>query len=77
MNERYAVDPDAPSDWRDLKLLLDQVGLQTGRFIAHYPSDWEFFVRKRFANATVLERKRVVELLARRPNSHASRAQHP
>ena len=67
MNERYAVDPDAPSDWRDLKLLLDQVGLQTGRFIAHYPSDWEFFVRKRFANATVLERKRVVELLARRP----------
>lgn len=66
MNERYAVDPDAPSDWRDLKLLLDQVGLQTGRFIAHYPSDWELFVRQRFANSTVMERKRVVELLARR-----------
>lgn len=31
MNERYAVDPQAPSDWRELKLLLDRVGLQSGR----------------------------------------------
>lgn len=66
MNERYAVDPDAPCDWRELKLLLDQVGLQTGRFLAHYPSDWDIFVRQHFAGASDMDRKRVAELLARR-----------
>jgi hypothetical protein len=66
VNERYAVDPDAPCDWRELKLLLDQVGLQTGRFLAHYPSDWEFFVRQHFASASDMDRKRIMELLARR-----------
>ncbi len=66
MNERYAVDPDAPCDWRELKLLLDQVGLQAGRFLAQYPPDWEFFVRQHFASASDMDRKRVMELLARR-----------
>ncbi len=66
MNELYAVDPDAPADWRELKLLLDQVGLQTGRFLARYPLDWELFVKEHFANSSEMDKKRVLELLARR-----------
>jgi hypothetical protein len=66
VNERYAVDPDAPCDWRELKLLLDQVGLQTGRFLAQYPTDWALFLRQHFAEASDMDRKRVMELLARR-----------
>lgn len=63
MNERYAVDPDAPADWRELKLLLDRVGLQSGRFLASFPSDWSLFLQQRFATASDMDRKRVVELL--------------
>lgn len=65
MNERYAVDPQAPTDWRELKLLLDRVGLQSGRFIAAFPSDWVLFLKQRFADGSDMDRKRVVELLRR------------
>ena len=65
MNERYAVDPQAPSDWRELKLLLDRVGLQSGRFLASFPADWNLFLQQGFANASDMDRKRVVELLRR------------
>lgn len=65
MNERYAVDPQAPTDWRELKLLLDRVGMQSGRFIASFPPDWMLFLQQRFADASDMDRKRVVELLHR------------
>ena len=65
MNERYAVDPQATADWRELKLLLDRVGLQSGRFLALFPSDWTLFLQQGFANASDMDRKRVVELLRR------------
>lgn len=65
MNERYAVDPQSPTDWRELKLLLDRVGLQTGRFLACYPEDWSLFLKQRFAGASDMDRKRVSELLLR------------
>ena len=65
MNERYAVDPQSPTDWRELKLLLDRVGLQTGRFLACYPEDWSLFLKQRFADASDMDRKRVSELLLR------------
>ena len=65
MNERYAVDPDAPADWRELKQLLDLVGLQSGRFLVSFPADWSLFLQQRFATASDMDRKRVVELLRR------------
>lgn len=68
MNERYAVDPDAPANWRELKLLLDQVGMQTGRFLARYPLDWDLFVKEHFAHSSEMDKKRVLELIARRRN---------
>lgn len=66
MNEVYAVDPAAPADWKELKLLLDQFGLQTGRFVADFPLDWIDEVRAGFARATEIERKCAIEVLKRR-----------
>lgn len=66
MNEKYAIDPAAPDSARDLKILLDQFGLQTGRFIARYPSDWDQFVRDKFREAPPIEKQRITELFARR-----------
>ena len=65
-NERYAVDPAAPADSRQLKLLLDQFGLQTGRFLARYPYGWPKDVAARFDGLSQMEQQRVVDLLARR-----------
>ena len=65
MNERYAIDPDAAANADELKLLLDKLGMQTGRFLAKYPDDWTQFLLDRFAAAPPVERKRVVHLLAR------------
>ena len=66
MNERYALDPAAPADLRELKLLLDQFGLQTGRFLARYPQDWSTLMLERLGATSDMERQRVRELLQRR-----------
>jgi hypothetical protein len=66
MNECYAVDPAAPADARELKLLLDQFGLQTGRFVARYPQGWPHDVIERLNRLSEMERKRAVDLLQRR-----------
>lgn len=69
MNEQYAVDPGAPLDTRELKLLLDQFGLQSGRFLATYPRDWETLLKDRFGAISDLDRQRVEDLLRRRKAS--------
>ena len=74
MNELYAVDPAAPADTKELKLLLDQFGLQTGRFVARFPTDWIDEVRTVFARSTELERKRAIELLSRRGRGLTTRS---
>ncbi|MEY4749068.1 MAG: hypothetical protein RIQ60_1282 [Pseudomonadota bacterium] len=66
MNERYAMDPAAPADWKELKLLLDQFGLQTGRFLARYPQDWPAQMVDALGGTSDLERQRVREMLQRR-----------
>ena len=66
MNENYALDPDAPADSRELKLLLDKFGLQTGRFLARYPEDWSEMLLKRLERASQMEQARALELLVRR-----------
>lgn len=66
MNELYALDPAAPADWRELKLLLDQFGLETGRFVARYPQDWTEQLKQVLGGAGPVERARVEALLRRR-----------
>lgn len=66
MNENYALDPDAPADVRELKLLLDQFGLQTGRFLSRYPDDWSALLLQRMEGASQMERARAIDILARR-----------
>lgn len=69
MNERYAVDPAAPADARELKLLLDQFGLQTGRFLARYPQDWPAQLLAQVGKVSEMDRQRVLDLLQRRKAS--------
>lgn len=69
MNERYAVDPEAPSNARDLKVMLDQFGLRTGRFLSRYPENWKQLLMARFDELSDLERMKAFELLQRRRSS--------
>lgn len=73
MNEHYALDPDAPLDARELKLLMDQFGLSTGRFLAQYPEQWPKMLLQRMQAASELDRQRALELL-RRPTGCLVRA---
>lgn len=66
MNERYALDPGAPLDARELKLLMDQFGLSTGRFLARYPEHWPALLLQRLQAVSEMDRQRAVELLQRR-----------
>jgi hypothetical protein len=66
MNERYAIDPDAPASSRELKLLLDQFGMQTGRFVCRYPTDWMQLLWHKLQAISPVERARMEDLLARR-----------
>ena len=66
MNEVYAVDPAAPTDSKELRLLLKEFGFDTGRFIAEFPLGWIDEVRAAFARATEMERKRVIQILEKR-----------
>jgi hypothetical protein len=66
MNENYAVDPAAPVDVRELKLLLDQFGLQTGRFLSRYPQDWPWRLIERLGHVSTMERQRALDLFHRR-----------
>lgn len=69
MNERYAVDPAAPADSRELKLLLDLFGLQTGQFLARYPQDWPAQLVEQVGKVSEMDRQRVLDLLQRRKSS--------
>ncbi|MFO1268967.1 MAG: hypothetical protein U1F67_20745 [Rubrivivax sp.] len=66
MNERYAVDPASPASARELKLLLDLFGFETGRFLSCLPQDWPRRVTEHLRALSDLERARAVELLRRR-----------
>ncbi len=66
MNEQYALDPEAPADSKELKLLLDQFGLQTGRFLSRYPEDWPALLLERLKGASQQDHARAFELLNRR-----------
>lgn len=77
MNELYALDPAAPADTRELKLLLDQFGLQTGRFLPRYPDEWAELLRARLASVSDVERSRLTLLLQRRDKFVPTAAPYP
>lgn len=66
MNEHYALDPNALSDAREFKLLMDQFGLNTGRFLARFPQDWPTLLLNHLNAASDMDKKRALELLQRR-----------
>lgn len=65
VNDLYAVDPDAPQDLRDLKLLTELFGFAHGRFIAEYPAEWALLLQSKFRKLGPLEQSRASILMAK------------
>lgn len=63
MNDIYAIDPNAPKDLKDLKLLSELFGFAHGRFVAEYPIDWAQFLRRRLTELGALDQSRASVLL--------------
>lgn len=63
VNDIYAIDPNAPEDLRDLKLLSELFGFSHGRFVAEYPSDWVYFLQSRLKEMGSLDQSRASILL--------------
>jgi len=63
MNDIYAIDPNAPSDLKDLKLLSELFGFSHGRFVAEYPSDWVYFLQNHIKAMGSLDQSRASILL--------------
>lgn len=66
MNELYALDPCVPNNYRDLKVLLDQFGPYTGRFLSKYPDYFLEEVPAALANLPPIERSKMLELWNKR-----------
>lgn len=62
MNEHYALDPAAAQSARDLKVLLNLFGLQSGRFIAKYPTHWPKLFMQFAQSLPEVERARMLAL---------------
>lgn len=58
----YAVEPEALSNWRDIRWVLRDIRPSKGRFIAQLPKDWKKRVYSLAENDN--EKKRIEELLA-------------
>jgi hypothetical protein len=63
VNDIYAIDPRAPEDLKDLKLLSELFGFAHGRFVAEYPVDWVYFLQNRLKEMGALDQSRASILL--------------
>jgi hypothetical protein len=63
VNEIYGIDPSSPRDLKDLKVLFTRFGLEHGRFISRYPSDWDRELISAFSDLSELDRSRLTRLL--------------
>ena len=65
MNDIYAIDPSAPQDLRDLKLMAELFGFAHGRFVAEYPIEWSFLLQSKFKDLKPIEQSRASILMAK------------
>ncbi len=65
VNDIYAIDPSAPQDLRDLKLLAELFGFAHGRFIAEYPEEWAFLLQSKFKDLRPIDQSRASILLSK------------
>ncbi|MDH4482454.1 MAG: hypothetical protein QE279_07075 [Rhodoferax sp.] len=63
MNDLYGIDPQAPSNLRDLSGLLRLFGPSDGRFIADFPMAWRSELRDHMKSLSDLNQKAVEEWL--------------
>ena len=65
MNERYAIDPAAISNSKDLRYLLERFGPHAGRYMSTLPAAWIEEVERRAQSWAPLEAERGKTLLRR------------
>lgn len=63
MNEVFAIDPHSPQDIKDVASLVKGFGLQRGRFIANYPTDWLETLRQYLSKLEGIDSLRLSRLL--------------
>ncbi len=63
VNDIYAIDPNAPENLKDLKLMSELFGFSHGRFVAEYPADWIYFLQNRLKEMGPLDQSRASILL--------------
>lgn len=65
MNERYAADPGLLANALYLKSLVEKFGIDTGRYLIQYPSDWEARVLEQLKLLSPIESERAKVALRR------------
>ena len=65
MNNIFLAAPDCCASSADIKHLLNYFGARTGRYLLNYPNSWKKELQDRFADASDLERARVMTAFRR------------
>jgi hypothetical protein len=64
----FALEPAVIRGWDRLQFFLSNFGVEHGRLIARYPKRWEKLVIEGLSSCKDLEKKRIIEALARGRN---------
>lgn len=63
MIHEFALDPSVLNSWARARFFLDQFGIEYGRVISKFPSDWKKLAYAACVNCHEIEKKRVEEKL--------------
>ena len=68
MLHEFAIEPTVIRSWDRLQFYMSNFGVEHGRLIARYPKKWERLVNEGLSHCKDVEKKRIVEALARGKN---------
>ena len=63
MISEYALEPVLLNNWKDFRYLVEKFGVSEGRLIARYPKHWKRLVYESLKDCSVMDKKRIVEML--------------
>lgn len=67
MNEKYALDPKAIENYKDLKYIVEKFGFTEGRFLLRYPKYWKKMLNEHLINLDLkdIEIAKINEILVK------------
>jgi len=65
MINEYTLEPSLLSNWKDFRYFVENFGVSYGRLISRYPKQWKRLVYESLSHCGDVERKKIVEALAR------------